>query len=137
MYSPDGSYIYFVSDRGGLPQIYKISSKGGLVDRVTYTGSYNISPSISADGRLMAYISRISGEFKLHVMDLKSEKVSSITSTGSDERPSFAPNSKYIIYATRVNGKEALLTTSVDGKISSILQGESGDIREPNWGPFR
>jgi TolB protein len=137
MYSPDGSYIYFVSDRGGLPQIYKISSQGGLVDRVTYTGSYNISPSISADGRLMAYISRISGEFKLHVMDLKSEKVSSITSTSSDERPSFAPNSKYIIYATRVNRKEALLTTSVDGKISSILQGESGDIREPNWGPFR
>lgn len=137
MYSPDGSYIYFVSDRGGLPQIYKISSKGGLVERVTYTGSYNISPSISADGKLMAYISRISGEFKLHVMDLQNERVSSITSTGSDERPSFAPSGKYIIYATRVNGKEALLTTSIDGKISSILQGKSGDLREPNWGPFR
>lgn len=33
---------------------------GGNAERVTFTGSYNISPSISPDGRWLAYISRVS-----------------------------------------------------------------------------
>jgi TolB protein len=62
--------IYFVSDRGGAPQIYKVPASGGNAERVTFTGNYNISPSISPDGRWLAYISRVGGAFKLHVMDL-------------------------------------------------------------------
>jgi TolB protein len=136
VFSPDGSTIYFVSDRGGMPQIYRISVTGGAVQRVTYSGNYNISPSISSDGRWLAYISRISGQFKLSVQDLSSEKVTQITPTIADERPSFAPNSKLIVYATQVQGREALMTTSLDGRITARLAGQNGDIREPNWGPF-
>jgi 16S rRNA (guanine527-N7)-methyltransferase len=59
-----------VSDRGGAPQIYKVAASGGNAERVTFSGSYNISPSVSPDGRWLAYISRVGGAFKLHVMDL-------------------------------------------------------------------
>jgi TolB protein len=31
---------------------------GGSPERVTFSGAYNISPSISPDGKLMAYVSR-------------------------------------------------------------------------------
>jgi TolB protein len=62
---PDGSAFYFVSDRGGSPQIYRTPTMGGPVQRVTFSGTYNISPVISPDGRWMAYISRINGQFKL------------------------------------------------------------------------
>jgi TolB protein len=137
VYSADGSTIYFTSDRGGAPQIYKMSASGGNPTRVTFTGSYNISPSISADGRWLAYISRVGGAFKLHVMELSSGNVQAITDTGADERPSFAPNSKLIVYATKLQGKEALMTTTLDGKIKARLAGQAGDIREPDWGPFQ
>jgi TolB protein len=70
VYSADGGTIYFVSDRGGAPQIYKMSSSGGNPTRVTFSGTYNISPSVSGDGRWLAYISRVGGAFKLHVMEL-------------------------------------------------------------------
>jgi TolB protein len=137
VYSPDGRSIYFVSDRGGAPQIYRMPATGGNPERVTFTGSYNISPAISPDGRWLAYISRINGAFKLQVMELGSNTVNSITDTTADESPSFAPNGRLIVYATRQNGGEALMTTTLDGKIKARLAGKGGDIREPDWGPFQ
>lgn len=137
VYSADGQSIFFVSDRGGAPQIYKIGSAGGNAQRVTFTGNYNISPAISPDGRSLAYISRVGGAFKLHVMDLETGTVSSVTDTSDDENPSFAPNGRLIVYATKQAGRELLMTTTLDGKIKARLAGQGGDLREPDWGPFQ
>jgi TolB protein len=136
VFSPDGTAIYFVSDRGGSPQIYRMPAMGGPANRVTFTGNYNISPALSPDGRWMAYISRSGNAYKLHVMDIASGNTSAITDTTADERPSFAPNSRLIVFATRQEGREALMTTTLDGRIKARLAGQGGDIREPNWGPF-
>ena len=136
-YSPDGKLIYFVSDRGGAPQIYRMTPSGGSPERVTFSGGYNISPAISPDGRWLAYVSRIGGAYKLQLMELASGTVTSITDTTADESPSFAPNSRLIVYATQQQGKEALMTTTLDGKIKAKLTGAGGDIREPDWGPFQ
>ena len=136
-FSQDGSKIYFVSDRGGSPQIYKMSAGGGSVERVTFAGSYNISPALSPDGRWLTFISRVGGQFKVQIMNLSTGQTSAITDTTADERPSFAPNSKLIVYATLQQGREALMTTTLDGKIKARLSGQSGDIREPAWGPYR
>ena len=137
LYTADGRTLYFVSDRGGAPQVYRMPATGGEPQRVTFTGNYNISPALSPDGKWLAYISRVGGAFKLQVMELASGNVQSVTDTVSDESPSFAPNGRTIIYATRQNGREALMTTTLDGKIKASLPGKSGDIREPDWGPFQ
>lgn len=137
VFSADGRFIYFVSDRGGSPQIYRMSTSGGSADRVTFSGTYNISPTLSSDGRWLAYVSRIGGAFKLHTMDLSTGAVTAITDTNADERPSFAPNGRMLVYATRQQNAEALMTSTVDGRIKARLSGQSGDIREPAWGPFQ
>ena len=90
----------------------------------------------SADGRWLAYVSRIGGAFKLFVLDLQSGQSNPLTDTTADESPSFAPNSRMIVYATRQQGREALMTTTVDGRIKTRLASAQGDIREPEWGPF-
>ena len=109
----------------------------GQAERITFTGNYNISPSLSPDGRWLAYISRVGGAFKLHVMELASGTANAITDTSADESPSFAPNSRLMVYATQQQGREALMTTTLDGKIKARLAGQGGDIREPDWGPFQ
>ena len=101
VYSPDGRFVYFVSDRGGGPQIYRVSPGGGNPERVTFVGAHNISPAISPDGRLMAYVARQgSGAFKLALTDLAngSGGVRLLTDTSDDESPSFAPNGRLIVY---------------------------------------
>jgi TolB protein len=136
-FTADGKTIYFVSDRGGSPQVYRVPVSGGNPERVTFNGTYNISPSLSPDGRWLAYISRVSGAFRLHVQDLSSGASNALTDTSADENPSFSPNSRLIIYATQQQGREALMTSTLDGKIKARLAGQGGDIREPDWGPVQ
>jgi TolB protein len=138
-YSPDGNSIYFTSDRGGQPQIYKMPAGGesaGAAQRVTFTGNYNTSPRVSPDGKQLAYISRVGGGFKLYLQDLASGTATGLTDTTHDESPSFAANGQYLLYATQVNGRGVLAAVSTDGRTRQVLSVQGGVVREPSWGPF-
>ena len=136
VFSADGKQLYFVSDRGGSPQIYRMDAQGGNAERVTFSGSYNISPALSSDGKHMAYISRLNTGFRLHLMELATGVVRPLTETNDDERPSFSPNGRLIIYASRAQGRDVLMTTTLDGKIKARLTASAVDMREPVWGPY-
>jgi len=134
VFSPDGRWMYFTSDRGGTPQIYKAALPGGEVSRVTFEGGYNVSPALSPDGKTLAFVHRRDGRFHVAAMDLASGQMQVLTDTVFDESPSFAPNGRLILYATLVNGRGVLATVSVDGRVRQRLS-QSGDLREPAWGP--
>ena len=76
--------------------------------------------------------------FRLAVLDLSTPgaQPALITETSDDEHPSFAPNGRLLIYATRVQGRSVLMTTTLDGKIKARLPSATADLREPVWGPF-
>jgi TolB protein len=137
-YSADGRYLYFTSDRGGSPQIYRMAAGGGNAERVTFSGSYNISPTVSPDGRTLAYVTRAGNAFHLVVLDLASPGAQPVTisETNDDEHPSFAPNGRLLIYATKSQGRSVLMTTTLDGKIKARLPSQTADLREPVWGPY-
>lgn len=135
-FSADGQSIYFTSDRSGGPQIYRMSASGGDARRVTFNGNYNISPRISSDGKSLAYISRRDGKFQLYTLDLTNGQEQRLTDTAQDESPSFAPNGKYLLYATKSGGRGTLGVVSVDGRVKQTLTMQAGDIQEPTWGPF-
>jgi TolB protein len=133
-FSADGQSIYFTSDRSGGPQIYKMSASGGNATRVTFNGSYNISPRVSSDGKTLAWISQRDGGFSLYAMDLASGQEQRLAEGATE--PSFSPNGKYIMYATKGGGRTGLAVVSVDGRVKQRLTTQAGNIREPNWGPF-
>jgi len=91
---------------------------------------------MSPDGRTMAYVTRQGNAFRLNTQDLQSGTVQGLTDTNDDESPSFAPNGRLIVYATRQQGRDVLMTTTLDGKIKTRLLSSDGDVREPAWGPF-
>ena len=136
VYAPDGKSIFFVSDRGGGPQVYKIPASGGRVERVTFKGNYNISPAISPDGTMLAYINRDGGAFKVTTLDLVNGTIQTLSDTNDDESPSFAPNGRLIMYASRSQGRDVLMTTTLDGRIKARLLTSGLDMREPAWGPY-
>jgi TolB protein len=134
---PNGKELLFTSDRGGRPQIYRVPSVGGRATRVTYEGSYNASPDISPDGKMLTMVHVLDVQFYIAVQELESGAVHVLTKSGRDESPSFAPNGRMILYATEQNGKGVLAAVSVDGGFHQRL-GESGsEVREPAWSPIR
>jgi TolB protein len=135
-YSTDGKWLYFTSDRGGSPQIYRMSAGGGEPQRVTFKGSYNVSPRPSPDGRVLAYVTRDAGKFQVALLDLSNQQMQVITDSDRDESPSFAPNGRMILLATVRGGRGVLSAVSSDGRIRQNLPYSGGDVREPAWGPF-
>lgn len=127
---PDGS-IVFTSDRGGSPQLYRIGPGGGAAQRLTFEGDYNARPTVSPDGRYIAMVHRRGGRFHIAVLDLQNRQFRVLTPGGLDESPSFAPNSKMIIYSTG----QRLAAVSVDGSIKQDFTLRSNG-RDPVWAPY-
>jgi TolB protein len=140
VFSPDGSTVYFTSDRSGNPQIYRLNPAAtGATERprrVTFTGSYNARPRVSPDGKQLAVLTLDQGAYRIGVQDLASGTLQILSQGRQDESPSFAPNGAMLILAGRERGQGVLQTISIDGQTSSRLQADAGEVREPVWGPF-
>ena len=133
-FTPDGKFIYFTSDRGGSAQIYRAPVSGGNAERITFTGPFNARPQVSPDGKYLSYIARRDRLFRVAVMDLATQQETIVSNGPKDDSPSFAPNSKWIIYSSRQGDGNVLSAVSLDGKLRSRLSAEGSEIKGPAWG---
>ena len=135
-WAPNGEEIYFTSDRGGSPQIYKMKLNSDRASRVTFEGSYNARPRLSPDGNKLAMVHQYRGDYRIAIYDIEEKDLLILSSGAQDESPSFAPNSDTLIYATKLSGDGVLETVTADGLVRQRMAPKSGDIREPVWSPF-
>jgi TolB protein len=136
-FSPDGKYILFTSDRAGSPQIYRMRADGsGDAERMTFEGNYNVTPRYAPDGKSFIFIHRSEGRFNVAVQEFGQSQMTLLTSGGLDQSPTFAPNGKMVLYASEVKSRGILAAVSSDGRIKQRITAQSGDIREPAWGPL-
>jgi TolB protein len=109
---------------------------GGQAQRLTFEGSYNVSPRHSPDGKSFTFIQRQGSRFSVAVQDFASRQVQVLTDGAIDESPSFAPNGRMILYASEVRGRGILAAVSSDGRVKQRFTESAGDVREPAWGPL-
>jgi TolB protein len=136
-WSPDGKSIFFVSDRGGGPQIYKMNLDDDEAKRVTFEGRYNVSPRLSPDGKLLTFITMEQGSFRVAVQNLISNQVMKLTVGRNDESPIFSPNGHMILYTKKLQGEKAeIATVSLNGLKSVKIDVGKELTQEPTWSPF-
>ena len=136
-WAPDGRSIYFMSDRAGGPQVYRVGTEpGARAQRVSFDGVYNARPRLSPDGKLVAVVYGQNNTYRIGVVDPANGDLQILTNGRQDESPSFAPNGAQIIYATKQNGRGVLASVSTDSRIKTQIASVAGDVREPVWGPF-
>lgn len=135
-YAPDGRSLLFTSGRGGSPQIYRFNIASGQVSRVTFDGNYNARASDTPNQKQIVLLHRDDHQFNIGVQDVTSGQITPLTSSGMDESPSIAPNSRLIVYATHQGNQGALAIVSIDGRIRMHLPTVNGDAQEPAWSPY-
>lgn len=135
-WAADGKSIFFNSDRRGQPQVFQASLASPRdVKRITFDGKYNAKPIASPDGRYIAYIRQDVGGFKITTQDLTTGDSKVISSTGSDESPSFSPNGDMIAYSYNDYRGGVIAVLSRNGRAFTKLN-IAGDVRDPAWGPL-
>ncbi len=122
-YSPDGSQIAFISGKSGQPQVYVMDADGSNVQLLTAyrpgVRSYRSSPDWSPDGRFITYQQQM-GNFQIWMMDLRDRIPKQLTSEAENEDPSWAPDSRHIVFASTRSGQKQLW----------VLDTESGRMRQ-------
>jgi len=132
-----GKSIIFTSDRSGTPQLYQVKATGGKPKRITFEGRYNAAASISPDGKYITMVHGERGQFKIAQLEIETGNLTVLTDGTLDESPSFSPNGKMILYASTRGNNGVLFAVSVDGRAKHKLSDQTGDIREPVWGPYK
>ncbi len=135
-WSRDGRHIFFTSDRAGRPQIYRVGRNGTNIERVTFEGEYNSRVSVDPYSGLLAMVHGGQGNYRIAVLDRDSERLRVLSPGRMDETPSFAPNGRMVLYATREGERGVLAAVSVDGRFRQRLVLTEGDVREPAWSPL-
>ncbi len=134
-FSPDGQSLLFTSDRGGSPQVYSMPVEGGAAQRLTFADGSCFSPRYSPDGKSFVFAHLTGGRFYIATQDLQNGQMVTLTEGGWEKKPSFAPNGKIILFASEARGRGILATVSSDGRVQQHMFTQSGDAREPVWGP--
>jgi TolB protein len=132
-----GKQIIFVSDRGGEPVLYLANSDGTDVQKIDMPDmGYVIDPAWSPNGQLVAFSwRRPSGNFDIYIMDIVSRKLVELTrDVGRNERPSWAPDGRHIVFESTRGGSRQIWSMLADGseprQLTTQAQNES-----PNWSP--
>lgn len=129
-WSPDGQNICFVSSSAGQPGLYVISANGGSPRRIRTPGASRVSePDWSPDGKLIAF-TLMSGEFTVCTVPAQGGEV---TRLAPGEDPSWAPNSRTLIFTRRNRGKHTLSLLDAPTKRVKDVAHNLGNGSQPSW----
>ena len=134
VWSPDGKQICYVSDALGAPQLYIVDVATKQSRRLTTTGTENVNPSWSRDGRL-CYASRRDGKYQIAVLESVNAARPTILTSGPDHTdPSWAPDGRHIV-CVRADSPQAtslwVLDTAGDSPVRLFTQ--PGKWAAPAW----
>jgi len=132
-----GKEMIFVSDRGGdgVPVLYQMNSDGTNVSKIALPDmGYVIDPAWSPNGQLVAFSwRRPSGNYDIYVMDIVSHQLVELTKDeGRNERPSWAPDGRHLVFESTRTGTRQIWSMLADGSEPHQLT-FSGENESPNW----
>ena len=98
--------------------------------------TYVIDPSWSPNGQLLALSARRrNGNYDIYVMDVATRQIVELTrDAGRNERPSWAPDGRHIVFQSTRSGTWQIWIMLADGTQARGLTSQ-GQSESPNWSP--
>jgi Tol biopolymer transport system component len=132
-YSPDGEWIIFTSNRSGNVDLWEISTKSGILRRITEDPATDWDPGFTPDGKKIIWSSNRSGNLEIWTGDADGSNARQVTHDGVDaENPTATPDG-WIAYASGNPAKLGIWKIREDGSQAARLV--AGEVFFPEVSP--
>jgi len=129
-WSPDGQWICYATKVNERRVLRKVSASGGAPQAVPTAGvSSPTEPDWSPDGKWIAFTSQMR-DFEICVVPAGGGAVTELV---AGEDPSWAPNSRTLIFTRREGGKRVLSLLDVPTKQYKDVSRITGSNSQPSW----
>lgn len=117
-FDPDKKSIYLTISQGGSPDIFKMTTDGDLIKKLTNgpLGAMNVEPAVSPDGKKIAFSSDRSGNPMIYIMGSDGSNPKRVTFAGKfNATPAWSPDGKKIAFSGWQDDHFDVFTMDVDG----------------------
>jgi TolB protein len=132
-----GQTVVFVSDRGGIPKLFSMNADGTNSAEIDVPDKgYLIDPAWAPNGQLLCFSwRRPEGNYDLYLMEAATHQIVELTrDSGRNERPSWAPDGRHIVFESTRGGTRQIWVMLADGSQAHQLTTQ-GHNESPNWSP--
>ncbi len=133
-----GSRIVFVSDRTGAKEIWSMSYDGTDQRQITRYNTISTFPSVSPDGKKLAFTSWLRGRPEIIIFSLESNRRLNFYNQQASMNAfvDFTPDSKQVIFSSTANGGAAqLFMANADGSGLRRITASNAIEVEPKINP--
>jgi TolB protein len=157
---PSGTSFSLSSSRDGSPDIYLFDLREKKLKKLTTERGIEVSPTVSADGERIAYVSRVTFEGKYNTSPEWSPKgdrlvfsgrhegknhiflvrpdgtgLERLTDIGNNEEPSFSPDGRFIAFSSDRDGTKGVYIMRADGETQRRISPPGVKAFGPAWSP--
>jgi len=136
-FSPDGSWISFVSNRDGNYDLWVMDTNGNNLRKIT-TATNNIVGwyAWSPDGTQIAFDSKADGDYEVYVINADGTNLRQITTnTASDQFATWTWDGKKIVFISNRDGNNQIYTMEPDGTDPVNISNDTSNVALPMASP--
>ena len=133
-FSPDGSYLLFISDRDGDFEIYRMALDGSGQEKITDNQIDDRAPSFSPDGNQIIFVSQWDDHHGIYVMNADGGKARQLFNQGDSWAPIFSPDGDSIAFYSNAQGEYEVYVMRADGSEVRRLTDDNG-ASHPSFSP--
>lgn len=141
---PGSTDMFMTISNNGSPDIYRIREDGSIATRITNgpRGAMNVEPTISPDGKRLAFSSDRSGQPMIYTSSIDGTNPKRLTFAGRyNATPAWSPDGQRIAFAGWENNHFDIFTMKADGtdmvRITSARKpnGKWANNEDPSYSP--
>ena len=122
VYSPDGEWVAFSSNRGGNLDLWAVSTSTGELRRLTDDTADDWDPAFIDGGRKLLWSTNRTGNFECWVADSDGGNARQLTRNGVDaENPTMAEGGSWVVYLSTNPAGPGIWKIRLDGSEETLL----------------
>jgi TolB protein len=120
----------------GDQEIYLLTLKGEIIQRITNSWGIDVSPDFSPDGKKIVFSSKRSGTPQIYIQDFESDRPIRLTFNGKNNTsPAWSPDGRKIAYVGIEDNNIDIFVMPLDTGTRVQLTMNQGDNEDPSWSP--